>query len=161
MNPERWRRVDEIFHNALAREPQDRPSFLEHACGGDSSLRHDVEDLLAAHQQANSFLQGKEQLLPSGGIAPGKKLGRYEIQGLIGVGGMGEVYLAQDTELDRKVALKFLPEFLQRDETLESAFLEKPSPLLRWIIPTFAISTKSEKRKAGSSSRWSMYAGRR
>jgi hypothetical protein len=122
MTPERWRRVDELFHSALEREPAERATFLAEACAGDEVLRREVEKLIAAHEQDGSFIE------PSGYadtdlliddhtvLTAGQRLGHYQVISHIGSGGMGEVYVAEDTRLGRKVALKLLPAAFTADE---------------------------------------------
>ena len=125
MTPQRYRQVGELYHAALALSPQDREAFLQKACGGDAGLRHEVEQLLASHEKAGSFLnapalQAAELLAGNQTEALlGKRLGRYQILSRIGKGGMGEVYLAKDEALARQVALKLLPaEFAAEPERL-------------------------------------------
>ena len=112
MTPERWHKVKEIFQSALIRRPSERPAFLTTACGGDNSLRREVESLLVAHERDGSFIDSPASPAVAG-AAPefhrGKEFGHYQIVSRIGAGGMSEVYLADDTRLHRKVALKILP----------------------------------------------------
>jgi len=116
MTPERWQRVNEVFHAALAREAHERAAFLAEACAGDPDLRAEVESLLAAHAQPGSFIdapayEAAAELLaqaPARSLV-GEQLGAYRILNQLGVGGMSEVYLAEDTRLGRQVALKLLP----------------------------------------------------
>ena len=107
MRPERWRRVTETFHAALARDPGDRDRFITNACAGDPALRREVAGLLAAHHAGGAFgdiaMCGQAPPLESG-----TSLGPYVIDRLLGAGGMGEVYKARDTRLDRTVAIKIL-----------------------------------------------------
>ena len=108
MTPERWRQVTEIFHAALAREPDRQAAFLAEACGDDASLRREVDALIAGHHQAGAF--GEAPMLDLGPrLQPGMSIGSYRIERLIDAGGMGEVYRATDTKLDREVAIKVLP----------------------------------------------------
>jgi len=122
MTPERWTQVGSLYRAALERTPEERSSFLSGACGGDEDLRREVESLLAANKEAPSFLSSgalnhaakmlAKEIVPS---LVGRKLNQYQIVSLLGAGGMGEVYLAEDTHLKRKVALKLLPADFAQD----------------------------------------------
>src|ERR1041384_8013661 len=100
MTPERWQKIDEVFHAALAYEPAQRAGFLTSACGGDESLRLEVESLLSSHQDAESFIETPAGDVAAGllssqepGFEPGQQINNYQIVRPIGSGGMGEVYL--------------------------------------------------------------------
>ena len=122
MTPERWQQIDELFHAALAHEPTERAAFLGTACSGDESLRIEVESLLAYHEENQNFIE-----TPAGDVAAamlgahqarfesGHLIANYKIVRQLGSGGMGEIYLAIDTRLGRKVALKLLPEIFTTD----------------------------------------------
>ncbi len=116
MNPERWQQIDELFLAALEHDDEERAVFLDEACGGDGSLRKEVESLIASHEQAGTFIerQAFEAAAPmlvedQDRLAAGQQIGHYEIIRLLGEGGMGEVYVAQDRKLHRRIALKLLP----------------------------------------------------
>ena len=116
MDPRRWEQIDKLLEEALEREPGERATFVAHACGGDEELRKTVEELLAAHEKAGSFgetpaveMAARAMIEGPGRSLVGKRLGPHEILSLIGRGGMGEVYRARDTRLDRIDALKVLP----------------------------------------------------
>jgi serine/threonine protein kinase len=111
MTPEQWERVRQIFDEALEHEPASRTAFLDAVCEGDSELRAEVAQLLAEDDISGGLMD--EPLLAVRPYLPLKtQLGRYEILGPIGAGGMGEVYRARDTRLKRIVAIKVLPHHL-------------------------------------------------
>ncbi|MGI8820321.1 MAG: protein kinase domain-containing protein [Chthoniobacterales bacterium] len=121
MQSERWRTCTELFHAALGRAPRERAAFLEESCAGDESLRRKVEVLLRYHEKSADFIAAPafetspELLAGDREALLGKELGHYRIESILGVGGMGVVYLAQDMRLGRKVGLKLLPPSLVAD----------------------------------------------
>ena len=122
MTPDRWRQVTEIYHAALARDTAAREAFLCEACQGDPSLRDDVDALVVADGEAGSF--GSAPLFPGSAarLSPGTRLGTYQIAGLLGAGGMGEVYRARDSKLGREVAIKILPAHFTADPERRARF---------------------------------------
>lgn len=124
MEPERWKQIDQLLEAALDRPPSQRAAFLNQACAGDAALRRKVESLLSSDEQARSFLESPAfevaarelagqsvsgtQTPPLANPAP-QRIGAYRLLEPLGHGGMGEVYLALDQRLNRKVAVKLLP----------------------------------------------------
>ena len=123
----RWRRLESIVHTALARPAEERAAFLVEACSDDSDLRREAASLLERDARADGFLGAPLDALAARAItgpAPvlGQSLAHYRIVKAIGAGGMGHVYLAEDTRLDRQVALKILPPELGDDADRRARF---------------------------------------
>ncbi len=113
MSPDKWQEISRIFNAVLEKEPFQRKDFVAEACGGDAELRDEIEILLSAHESGDSFIDSPEagliQDFPTLDLKKGDKIDAFEIEKLLGRGGMGEVYLARDTRLNRPVAVKILP----------------------------------------------------
>ncbi|HYJ47231.1 MAG TPA: hypothetical protein VEV81_11520, partial [Pyrinomonadaceae bacterium] len=122
MTAQHWQQIKEIFHSAVELEPGERSAFLDAACADDNSLRREVETLIAAHEKTGSFIDSPAYEVAAElvadektGLKAGQAVDSYEVISLLSVGGMGEVYLAQDKKLRRKVALKLLPASFTKD----------------------------------------------
>ena len=119
MKSDRWADVSQLYHAALAQDAHERGRFLAHACGGDDALRRDVESLLAQPASAEAFLAEPAVVMaarlvsgPDPSIPVGHRIGGYQVQAALGAGGMGVVYRALDTKLNRPVAIKLLSDDL-------------------------------------------------
>src|SRR3954454_6778418 len=111
MTPEHWQQIDDLFQRAVERPAEERAALLAEACAGQEPLRQEVESLIRFSEMAGSFLE-----VPALEAAAslfyesqaesmaGRLIGPYRIESPLGAGGMGVVYLAHDTKLDRKVA---------------------------------------------------------
>jgi serine/threonine protein kinase/predicted negative regulator of RcsB-dependent stress response len=129
MTPDRWQRIEKIFNDVLEIEPAERDRYLTEACSDDSGLRREIEGLLAADKEPVSFLSSVITRAETGnsGLAvslrtQAEELSHYRILSRIGAGGMGEVWLAEDLRLGRRVALKLLPRQFLQDPDLLSRF---------------------------------------
>jgi len=125
MTVERWRRIEEIFHAAMERPPEERPALLDQACGGDAGLRRQIEVLLACDGRDDSVLdsavQGAAQVLARQTESMiGRNFGAYRVIGLLGHGRMGTVYLSvrNDDQYQKKVAIKLVKRGMDTDGML-------------------------------------------
>ena len=140
MNPERWQQISRIFKSAISLDPEARNAYVAGQCGSDDSLRAEVDKLIASHQQASEqdFIGGMaaeaaaplliiedEVGPPQRTLSNGQHFGSYVILDPLGAGGMGEVYLARDTRLDRTVALKILPPDISGDKRRMQRFRQE------------------------------------
>ncbi len=122
MTPERYQRVVDLFEQASGLAPGERADFLAEACAGDEALHQEVTAMLDAAGRADAFFEQPPGDVAAAALAAqrppliGQKLGDYLVLSRLGAGGMGEVYLAEDTRLGRKAALKILPEEYSADQ---------------------------------------------
>jgi serine/threonine protein kinase len=144
MRADDWTRVDALFHAALDRPPADRSAYVHAQSLGDESLRREVESLLAAHEDAEGFLEGGAEASLADGletdanpadVRPGGRLGAFEILDEIGAGGMGRVYRARDTRLDRFVAIKVLSPDVAHDPRSRERFEREARVVSRLAHP--------------------------
>src|SRR5882672_2876096 len=143
MNPDRWRQVADVYEAALERDAAARGPFLAEACRDDSDLRREVESLLA---QEHTPLVVDHEMLGVAAVVleglsrlePGTAVGPYRVEALLGAGGMGEVYRARDTKLNRDIALKVLQESLTRDPDRLARFTREANVLASLNHPNIA-----------------------
>ncbi len=130
MDAERLKRTEEIYHAAMEVLPAERQSFLGKVCADDEDLRREVESLLAVQRSSNNIFDTPPESLAAEMFShkekqanlAGKEISHYKVIKLLGAGGMGEVYLAEDTKLRRKVALKLLPPQFSADGERKKRF---------------------------------------
>ena len=131
VDPERWARINELFHAAQARAPDARADFLDEVCADDPSLKTEVESLLTAHDKASLFERPAYEAAPellresADDPLPGNRLGPYRVLRSLGRGGMGVVYLGEDTRLRRPVAIKTLPSPFTHDERFRARLTQE------------------------------------
>src|SRR5262249_53391376 len=121
MQGERWRQVDKIFHNLIDQPLEQRAAFLASLGADDPTLKKEVEELIQAYERSGSFLNRPVQAPISSSLV-GQTLGYFEVSALIGSGGMGQVYRARDSKLNRDVAIKVLPTEFAADPERISRF---------------------------------------
>ena len=140
MNPERWQQISRIFNSAIGLDSEARAAYVAGQCGNDESLRSEVEKLIASHQRASEenfigghaaedaaslLLKDDKAHAHTTALSDGQQLGAYLIIKRLGAGGMGEVYLARDSRLDRTVALKVLSPDVSSDKRRMQRFSQE------------------------------------
>jgi len=131
MSAERWQRVGALFDRALATAPPHRLDVVR-TSGEPADVQAEVLELLKSHETSDGFLE------PPSILEPGATIGAYRIERILGRGGMGVVYLAQDTRLHRRVALKALPPHLFRDDTMRARLRQEARAAAALSHPSIA-----------------------
>jgi len=141
MDPERWRKIEALYEAARGVDAARRAAVLEEGCGGDESLRREVESLLAHGENAGRFMEVPAlAMLPEAARpAVGQRISHYQIQEKLGEGGMGVVYKAEDTRLHRTVALKFIRPDVVEDRGLKARFLTEAEAAAALIHPNICV----------------------
>ena len=128
MDRDDWQKAKDLFDQAMALPPGERSAFLDRACEDDAGLRKEVEDIVNSYDtdflEEGAIAEGSE-LLGKVHFQAGKVIGRYHLKELIGTGGMGEVFLADDTKLNRPVAFKFLHRDVAEDPERVRRFIQE------------------------------------
>src|SRR5215211_7030225 len=142
-DPQRWQRVKEIFEGALEKQGAERQAFLDRVCNGETEVREEVESLLRSYEVAGSFMEAPAVASAAHDLeqklTPGQRVKHYQIVNLTGEGGMGEVYLATDTILGRRVALKVLPAFVSKDPERLRRFTQEARAASRLSHPNVCV----------------------
>jgi serine/threonine protein kinase/Tol biopolymer transport system component len=145
-DPQRWQQIKQIFEGALELHGDEREAYLAGACEGETEVRAEVESLLRSYEVAGSFMEAPAVAHAADSLAeldqkltPGQRVKHYQIVNLIGEGGMGEVYLATDTTLGRRVALKVLPTFVSKDPERLRRFTQEARAASRLSHPNVCV----------------------
>src|ERR1041385_5894955 len=145
-DPQRWQQIKQIFEGALELHGVEREAYLVSACEGQTEVRAEVESLLRSYEVAGSFMETPAVAHAADTLAeldqkltPGQRIKHYQIVNLIGEGGMGEVYLATDTTLGRRVALKVLPPFVSKDPERLRRFTQEARAASRLSHPNVCV----------------------
>ncbi len=131
MSDNRWQRVEDLFHRAVALPPEARAAFLDQVCEADLSLRREVESLVAHESEDGATFAPARDEVP-------RAIAHYRIAGKLGEGGMGAVYRATDTKLGREVAIKILPQSFAKDADRMARFTREAKVLASLNHPHIA-----------------------
>ena len=138
---QRWQQIKQIFDGALELHGAERESYLARCCEGQTEVRAEVESLLRSYEVAGSFMEAPAVAHTEldQKLTPGQRVKHYQIVNLVGEGGMGEVYLANDTTLGRRVALKVLPTFVSKDPERLRRFTQEARAASRLSHPNVCV----------------------
>jgi eukaryotic-like serine/threonine-protein kinase len=148
---DRWHRIEELCQRALDLPAHERAKWLDRSCGDDHALRREVENLLAHEHAGARFLETSVEPVVSAVMLPslaGRRVGVFEVGALLGAGGMGEVYRARDTLLQREVALKLLPRHVASDPEWLARFKREAQTLASLNHPHVAAIYGFEEAEA-------------
>jgi serine/threonine protein kinase/tetratricopeptide (TPR) repeat protein len=153
MGVNNWQRIEELFHDASQLQGAARAAFLTSRCNGDDGILREVTSLLEASDRGTEFLEQPTfdlgiRVLSQTGALEGRIIGHYQIARLLGEGGMGEVYLAEDTKLERYVALKFLVSGLFEDQPGKDQLMREARAVAKLehphICPVYGLESIGE-----------------
>ena len=167
MTSNRWEQIEELYHTALAHEESGRAAFLASACQGDEELRREVESLLNFARSASGLLDHPAgdlaHIVPSVAtmLAGTRQIGNYRVLSFLGAGGMGQVYLAEDTRLLRRVAIKVLPASAVDDERARQRLIHEARAAAALDHPNICAIYEIGEADGNTSSRCNTSMGRR
>ncbi len=158
MDPEKLRQIEERYHAALELPPDEREAYIQESCGDDEELRREIETLLDVKISSNNFFETPPLSLAAEMFSQkerhanlvGKEISHYKIIRLLGAGGMGEVYLAEDTKLHRQIALKVLTSQFESDNERIKRFKKEARAVSALNHPNIITIYSIEETEAGS-----------
>ncbi|HSE22338.1 MAG TPA: protein kinase [Pyrinomonadaceae bacterium] len=158
MSSKRLKQIEELYHAALALPPADREAFIKKSCGNDEDLSREIESLLAVERSAKNFFEQPPLSLAAEMFAQrenkanlsGHQISHYKIIRLLGAGGMGEVYLAEDLKLHRQIALKVLTSQFESDVERIKRFKKEARAVSALNHPNIITIYSIEETEAGS-----------